>query len=67
MELVKCVMQTDKDQRFKSSKECLKYILRTEGIRGVFKGSVSTALREVPAYAGQFAAYESVKCRFITE
>jgi hypothetical protein len=57
VELVKCKMQNDKENRYSSSRGCLKDILNKSGIKGVFKGTVSTVYREVPAYAAQFATY----------
>lgn len=36
---------------------CISYIIRTEGIRGLFKGFSSTALREIPAFGVYFSVY----------
>ncbi len=57
VELVKCRMQIDKDFKYPTSSHCAKHILRTEGIRGLFRGLYSTAFREIFAYAAQFATY----------
>jgi hypothetical protein len=46
---------------FNSSRECLRYVYRHEGIKGVYKGVVPTALREIPSYGFQFATYEFLK------
>ena len=37
----------------------------TKGIRGLYKGMVTTILREIPSIAAQFAAYEYLKSFFL--
>jgi hypothetical protein len=66
VELVKCHMQLDKEAKFRNSSQCAKEIVRTQGVRGLFKGSFSTAFREVFAYAAQFAAYEFMKEKMVS-
>jgi|TARA_B110000285_G_C15042497_1_gene572536 hypothetical protein len=40
----------------------VKKIIVEEGVRnGLFKGMLSTIIREVPCYAGQFGAYFATK------
>ena len=56
VELIKCKMQ-DHRLNFSTSKDCLNHVIKTEGIRGLFKGMFATVSREVPGYAGQFAVY----------
>ncbi|XP_033150284.1 mitochondrial basic amino acids transporter isoform X2 [Drosophila busckii] len=52
MELAKTRLQLstqiDSGQRFKGPIDCLKYIQKTEGLRGTFKGLSATILRDVP-------------------
>ena len=38
--------------------EMTRNILRTEGIRGLFRGFTSTLMRECPGYACFFGGYE---------
>lgn len=40
-------------------------MIRKEGINGLFKGGFSTALREIFAYAAQFAVYEYLKDKIV--
>lgn len=66
IELVKCRLQIQSESRqnayYKGSVDCLVKICREEGLRnGLFKGMLSTVLREVPCYAGQFGAYYATK------
>ena len=42
--------------------DCIRQIFRTEGIRGVYRGFLSTALRETPSFAVYFGSYETM-CR----
>jgi solute carrier family 25 carnitine/acylcarnitine transporter 20/29 len=66
VELVKCVMQNDRGFRYANSRQCLRSILKEEGVAGLFRGSFSTAAREVPSYAIQFATYEYLKLKYVT-
>lgn len=45
IELVKCIMQSDSQKRYKSSPECLRAIYEESGVRGLYKGNVSLILR----------------------
>ncbi|XP_037959327.1 mitochondrial basic amino acids transporter isoform X2 [Teleopsis dalmanni] len=62
MELAKTRVQLQHDApnaiQFKSPWDCFKHIVRTEGIRGTFKGLPVTTLRDVPGFAGYFVSYE---------
>lgn len=53
------------ERKFANSRECFRHIFRNEGIKGLYKGLVPTALREIPSYGFQFATYEFLKDRFI--
>ena len=79
VELCKIKLQLQKDQpltkgaaasapklpRLNGSFDCFRYIVRTQGPKGLFLGLNSTILREVPSYGAYFAAYEGF-CRLLT-
>lgn len=62
MELAKTQLQLQVHQtgaaKFKGPTQCLKYIYQCEGVRGIFRGLGSTALRDVPGFALYFVSYE---------
>lgn len=66
VELVKCRMQLDKEFKYSRSYDCARQIVQAEGVRGLFRGTYSTAFREVCAYAAQFAAYEFLKDKIVS-
>ena len=68
VELIKCRMQVQSHNahiglppRYRSSFHCMMEILHNGGVRELYSGTVATIYREIPAYAGQFAAYEFTK------
>lgn len=61
VELVKCRMQMDVNNQFKGAWPIFASIYKTEGIKGIYRGMVSSMLREMPCYAAQFATYEVTK------
>lgn len=65
VDLIKSKMQMNVDKQFKNSRECLRHVLRSEGIAGIYKGAIPTGLREIPSYGFQFATYEFLKNYFI--
>ena len=67
MELVKCIMQNDTQKKYKNSRECMRGIYREHGVKGLYRGSLSLLMREVPAYIGQFATYEWIKGFYVTK
>ncbi len=72
-ELVKTKLQMQgkgrkltQDQRlYKSSLDCLVKIYRQDGIRGCYRGMVSTMIRDIPGYGFYFWLY-NVFCRMFT-
>eukprot|EP00744_Colponema_vietnamica_P016320 GILI01022894.1.p1 GENE.GILI01022894.1~~GILI01022894.1.p1 ORF type:complete len:319 (-),score=68.34 GILI01022894.1:215-1171(-) len=65
VELVKARLQVQydnpKNSLYKGPVDCVLKIIKTDGIKGIFRGMSSTIYREVPAYAAQFGAYETVR------
>lgn len=71
MELAKTLMQTQgegeshitkKSRLFKGPLDCLKKLYRKDGIRGIGRGGLLTAIRDTPAFGAYFAIYEYI-CR----
>lgn len=62
MELAKTQLQLQVHQtgaaKFKGPTQCLSYIYQCEGVRGIFRGLSTTALRDVPGFALYFVSYE---------
>lgn len=44
--------------------DCMRAVVRSEGVRGIYRGNVSMMLREAPAYGVYFSTYEATK-RFL--
>ena len=53
--------------RFSGQLECLVHILRTEGPRGLLRGSLLTLARDVPAFCAYFATYETLRSKLQEE
>lgn len=62
MELAKTRMQlrSTSSVRFTGPFQCLKYTYTHEGLRGVFRGTDVTFLREVPSFGVYFLTYEAL-------
>ncbi|XP_028266289.1 solute carrier family 25 member 45 [Parambassis ranga] len=45
-------------ERYRGPTHCVAVILREEGVRGLFRGGLALALRDVPCYGLYFVAYE---------
>lgn len=67
VELVKCKLQAQQGgdaafrnggRGFSGPTETIRHVLRTEGVRGMFKGNVATLAREVPGNVAWFGVYE---------
>eukprot|EP01135_Chromosphaera_perkinsii_P009699 Nk52_evm25s1837 gene=Nk52_evmTU25s1837 len=65
-ERIKCLLQTQGD-KYKSTWDCMRAVYREGGIRGVFRGSSATLLRDVPGTAAYFASYEYLKVALTPE
>ena len=64
-ERIKCLLQTSGD-KYKSTWDCMKAVYREGGIRGVYRGSAATLLRDVPGTGAYFASYEWLKTALAT-
>jgi len=64
VELVKIKLQMESQQQIKSysgTLDCVKSIVRANGIQGLFRGFSSVVIRDVPAYGVYFMSYEWTK------
>lgn len=70
MELVKIQMQIQYDdgvKKYKNPLDCLSKIYKEKGIQGIYKGTGSTLVRDVPGSGVYFAVYEWMVRSFIPE
>jgi solute carrier family 25 carnitine/acylcarnitine transporter 20/29 len=58
---IKCLMQVDNSGKYRNFMDCLGKTYADGGLRSVFRGTGSCALRDVPGNAAYFGAYESMK------
>jgi len=66
LERVKVLLQAHPG-RFSGQMDCLGHILRTEGTRGLLRGSLLTLARDVPAFCAYFATYETLRSQLQKE
>jgi solute carrier family 25 carnitine/acylcarnitine transporter 20/29 len=67
VEHIRTRMQVQTDSKYKSTYDCFKQILKSHGVRGLYKGHVVTMLREWQGYGGYFFAYETIMQKFRNE
>lgn len=48
-------------ERYHGSFHCVAEILKTEGPRGLFRGGLALALRDMPSYGFYFLPYELIR------
>lgn len=60
VDLVKCRLQVITGIRRMGALECVKGIVKIEGISGLFTGSLITILRDVPSYGIYYVVYEAI-------
>lgn len=58
---IKCLMQVDNSGKYRNFFDCFRKTYGDGGLRSVFRGTGSCALRDVPGNAAYFGAYEYVK------
>lgn len=64
-ERIKCLLQIQAstgETKYAGPLDCAKQIYNTSGIRGVYKGTALTLMRDVPASGMYFMSYEWLKC-----
>lgn len=59
LERIKVILQTN--TKVNGQLDCLRHVLKTEGPRGVFKGTLVTYARDMPSFAAYFAVYEFLR------
>ncbi|CRL06506.1 CLUMA_CG019481, isoform A [Clunio marinus] len=64
-ERIKCLLQVQQgsggEQKYKGMIDCARQLYKEGGIRSVYKGSLATLLRDVPASGMYFLTYEFIK------
>eukprot|EP00201_Polytomella_parva_P020724 CAMPEP_0175040172 /NCGR_PEP_ID=MMETSP0052_2-20121109/1091_1 /TAXON_ID=51329 ORGANISM="Polytomella parva, Strain SAG 63-3" /NCGR_SAMPLE_ID=MMETSP0052_2 /ASSEMBLY_ACC=CAM_ASM_000194 /LENGTH=209 /DNA_ID=CAMNT_0016302305 /DNA_START=496 /DNA_END=1125 /DNA_ORIENTATION=+ len=60
-ELIKCRMQATTAAAYRSTGDCIRHLIRTEGYQGLYRGLGATMLREAPGNAIFFAVYEGLR------
>jgi len=60
-ERIKCLLQTAEPGKYKGMGDCAKQLYRQGGITNVYKGTVLTLMRDVPASGCYFGIYELLK------
>lgn len=68
LELVKCNLQVQNSSVgpiFKGPFEFIVYKVKSEGLKGLWKGNISCLLREIPGNMVWFSSYEFIKSRFL--
>ena len=65
LERIKVIMQTD--VKVPGQWACFKQILRQEGVKGVFKGTLVTFSRDMPSFATYFLVYDILKHKFSSD
>lgn len=69
VERVKCLLQIQGDSKgpakYKGPIDCATQVLKTGGIRSLYKGTAATLLRDIPGSVAYFGGYEVVK-KFLT-
>jgi len=66
LERVKVLLQVHPN-KFTGQVDCFSHILKTEGFLGIFKGSLLTLARDIPAFCSYFLTYELLRSLAKTE
>lgn len=74
IERIKVVLQTQgtspgisKGTNYKGPLDATLGIIKTEGIRGIYKGTLATLWRDVPGSVAYFGSYEMFKSMFVKD
>ena len=65
LERAKVILQTN--NQIGGQFDCVKHIVKTEGIGGVFRGTLITYARDMPSFATYFLVYEYLRHNFFTD
>ena len=65
LERIKVIMQTD--PKVQGQWACFKHILASEGLRGVFKGTMVTYARDMPSFATYFVVYDYLRNNLVIQ
>ncbi len=63
-ELIKCRMQlgaADAAHSYTGPVDCMRQVVRSEGLRGLFRGATGTLAREMPGNAVYFGSYKALR------
>lgn len=63
-ELIKCRMQlgaADAAHKYTGPIDCIRQVVKSEGLRGLFRGATGTLAREMPGNAVYFGTYKSLR------
>ena len=62
-ERIKCILQTQKEgeKKYNGVADCTKKIYKESGMKGLYKGTTLTLMRDIPANIVYFGVYEIVK------
>jgi len=63
-ERVKVMLQTHRG-RFKGVVDCTKFILREQGVAGLYRGTLVTLLRDAPGSAAYYGGYAVIKDKLV--
>jgi len=66
-ERIKCLLQTAPEGKYKGMGDCGKQLWREGGIRSLYRGTILTLARDVPASGCYFGMYEFIKDQLTPE
>eukprot|EP00932_Pfiesteria_piscicida_P011685 SRR837773.22892.p2 GENE.SRR837773.22892~~SRR837773.22892.p2 ORF type:complete len:194 (-),score=69.06 SRR837773.22892:47-589(-) len=63
VELVRTKLQVQQEgsRIYRGNLDCIRQVIRAEGLPGLYRGNVSMMLREAPAFGVYFSVYEGAK------
>ena len=61
IELFKIRLQVNQSAQYKGLLDCALKTIRSDGMRGMYRGILPTIMRDVPSFAAYFGTYEAIK------